>query len=77
VPRQRLIQAFETEFGAGAGRALEVTCRRIGGAAYLSEIRLALRRDALDMPLSREALHLDGPAPRGGCPADVLIDRAG
>lgn len=76
VALRRLLQAFEEDFGPGAARALEVTCRRSGGVAYLAEIRLALRRDAIDQPLSRAGLFLDGPAPRGGCPGEIAVDRA-
>lgn len=80
---RRLIQAFEQDFGAGAAAALQIICRRGGGRAYLTEIRLALRREAIDKPpgaidkpLSRNALFLDGPAPKGDCPAEIVIDRA-
>lgn len=75
VALRRLLQAFEQDFGPGSAQALEVVCRRSGGTAYLAEIRLALRRDAIDKPLSRAGLFLDGPAPRGGCPAEIAIDR--
>lgn len=77
IPLLRLIDAFEREFGAQAGAALTITCRRSGGRAYLAEIRVALRPDAVDKPLSANSLFLDGERPRGGCPRNVVIDRAG
>ncbi|HNB26966.1 MAG TPA: ribonuclease [Alphaproteobacteria bacterium] len=77
IPLARLVDAFEQEFGDGAGAALTVTCRRAGGRAYLAEIRLALRPEAIDEPLAAGSLFLQGDAPRGGCPRNVIIDRAG
>lgn len=73
----RLIEAFEHDFGDGAGAALTVTCRHAGGRAYLAEIRLALRPEAIDQPLAGDSLFLPGNSPRGGCPRNVVIDRAG
>jgi len=79
-----LIQAFEQDFGADAAAALRITCRRGDGGTYLAEIRLALRPEAIGKPseaidelLSRNALFLDGPVPKGDCPAEIIIDRAG
>lgn len=77
VSRRVLLEAFERDFGGGAATALEITCRRSGGRAYLAEIRIALRPEAIDKPLSRNLLFLDGPAPKGNCPAEVFIDPAG
>lgn len=77
IPLLQLISAFENEFGAESGAALTVTCRKAGGRAYLAEIRLALRRNAIDKPLSANSLFLDGDPPRGGCPRNIVIDRAG
>ncbi len=77
VSRRGLLSAFEADFGAGAVAALEITCRREGGRAYLAEIRLALRPEAIDKPLSRNMLFLDGPPPHGGCPAKIQLDPAG
>jgi ribonuclease T2 len=77
VPLIRLVEAFERDFGAEAGAALTITCRRSGGRAYLAEIRVALRRDAVDRALDADSLFLAGDPPRGGCPRNVVIDRAG
>jgi len=77
VSRRGLLDAFEADFGAGAAAALEVTCRKDSGRAYLAEIRLALRPEAIDKPLSRNALFLYGPPPHGGCPAQIYLDPAG
>ncbi len=77
LSRRALLDAFEADFGAGAAAALEITCRREGGRAYLAEIRLALRPEAIDKPLSRNMLFLDGPPPHGGCPAKIQLDPAG
>jgi ribonuclease I len=77
VSRRSLLNAFEVDFGPGAPAALELICRQDGGRAYLTEIRLALRPEAIDQPLSHNALFLDGPPPHGGCPAEFYLDRAG
>ena len=71
-----MLAAFEGDFGAGAADALELVCRRDGQRAHLAEIRLALRRDAIDKPLSGNTLFLDGPPPHGGCPAKIYLDPA-
>lgn len=76
VPRRDLLDAFEAEFGAGSADALEIICRQDGGHAYLTELRLALRPEAIDKPLSRNALFLDGPPPHGDCPAQIYLDPA-
>lgn len=76
VSRRGLLSAFEADFGPGAATALELMCRTDGGSAYLTEVRLALRPDALDKPLSTGTLFLDGPPPNGGCPAEFYLDRA-
>ncbi len=72
-----LLEAFERDFGGGAVAALEITCRRNGGRAYLAEIRVALRPEVIDKPLSPSLLFLDGPAPKGNCPAEIFIDPVG
>ncbi|MBL8573876.1 MAG: hypothetical protein JNM13_09385 [Hyphomicrobiaceae bacterium] len=77
IPLIRLVEAFRLDFGAEAGAALTITCRRSGGRAYLAEIRVALRRDAVDRALAADSLYLAGDPPRGGCPRNVVIDRAG
>jgi len=77
VARRALLAAFEQDFGSGAAFALELVCGRGGGRAYLTEIRLALRPEATDKPLSGNLLFLDGPAPKGNCPTDIFIDPAG
>ena len=77
VPRRGLLDAFEADFGADAADALELLCRRQGQRAHLTEIRLALRLDAIDKPLSRNALFLDRPPPLGGCPVEIYLDPAG
>jgi ribonuclease T2 len=77
VARRDMLAAFERDFGAGAADALELVCRRDGQRAYLAEVRLALRRDAINKPLSGNTLFLDGPPPHGGCPAKIYLDPAG
>lgn len=75
IPLYRLIGAFERDFGDGAAAALTVTCRRAGGRAYLAEIRVALRPEAIDKPLAGDSLFLQGDLPHGDCPGKVIITR--
>jgi ribonuclease T2 len=77
IPLPALIEGFEAEFGADSAAALIVTCRSSGGRTHLAEIRLALRLDSIDKPLSGNSLFLEAPKLEGGCPGRVLIDRAG
>jgi ribonuclease T2 len=77
ISRRDLLQAWERDFGPGSADALEIVCRRDGQRTNLTEVRLALRRDALDKPLSPDTLFLDGPPPHGGCPARIYLDPAG
>lgn len=77
VSRRDLLQAWERDFGPGTADALEITCRNDGQRAYLLELRLALRPDGLDEPLSGSMLFLEGPPPHGGCPPRIYIDPAG
>ena len=77
VSRRDLLQAWERDFGPGTAKALEIVCRRDGSRGLLTELRLALRRDALDEPLSGSMLFREGPPPHGGCPAQIYIDPAG
>lgn len=77
VTLRRLIDVFEQDFGTASGAALTVTCRRSGTRAYLAELRLALRRDAIGKPLSGNSLFTARGDGRGGCPNRIQIDRAG
>jgi ribonuclease T2 len=77
LQRRQLIDAFEAAFGPGSGRALGLLCAPGGGYTNLSEIRIALKPTALDGALDRDDLYLEGPAPRGTCPAIVHIDPVG
>lgn len=77
VPLRRLVDAFAAEFGAGAGAALDVTCRRWDGHAYLVELRLALKPDAIDKPLTGKSLFVGNRERRETCAKTVVIDPAG
>jgi ribonuclease T2 len=77
VARAALIDAFAAEFGTPAANALTLTCRKDGDRTLLSEVRVALKPDAIDRPLAAESLFLGRENPAGGCPAQLVIDRAG
>ena len=72
--RRDLLRAFAGEFGQGSERALQLVCRRDGGKAHLAEIRLRLRAEAVEAPLSPRSLDRTRTA-KGNCPARFLIER--
>lgn len=75
VARRDLLQAFSGEFGKGSERALQLLCRQDDGAAVLSEIRLRLRVEAVERPLTARSL-ATGKAAKGNCPARFRIESA-
>jgi len=77
VTPQQLFNAFEATFGAGASQALTLVCTRGGGLDYLSEVRIALKPDALEGTLERDDLYLSGGRPSGSCPDTIRIDSVG
>jgi ribonuclease T2 len=77
VPRQKLIDAFEGEYGPGAGKALTLLCKRLGTESLLIEIRITLEPSAMDGELGAEDLRPTDPEIRGSCPATILIDPVG
>lgn len=77
LPRRRLIQAFEEEYGPGAGRSLTLLCKRLGKESLLIEIRITLEPSAMDGVLDADDLRPTAPGIRGSCPATILIDPVG
>jgi ribonuclease T2 len=75
LPRRKLIQAFEAEYGPGAGRALTLLCKPLGEENLLIEIRITLEPSAMDGRLDGRDLRLG--TPRGSCPTTILIDPVG
>jgi ribonuclease T2 len=73
LPRRKLIEAFETSFGPGAGKALTLLCAQ----KRLIELRITLQRSAIDGALGAEDLRPTAGGTRGSCPASVLIDANG
>jgi ribonuclease T2 len=72
VARRDLLQAFSKEFGQGSERALQLLCRKDGADFYLSEIRLRLRVEAVEAPLSAQSLDT-ARAIKGSCPARFWV----
>jgi ribonuclease T2 len=72
IARRDLLQAFATEFGKGSERALQLLCKKDGGISVLSEIRLRLRMEAVEKPLTRASLDMSR-ASKGNCPARFSI----
>jgi ribonuclease T2 len=74
VARQQIIDAFEADYGPGAGKSLTLLCKPRGTESLLIEIRLTLEASAMDDAFGAEDLCPAAPQARGSCPAAVLID---
>jgi ribonuclease I len=68
VARRDLLSAFSAEFGKGSERALQLLCRQGDGGSVLSEIRLRLRAEAIEAPLSAQSFDTRK-VTKGNCPA--------
>jgi ribonuclease T2 len=77
VTPQQLINAFEASFGAGSSQALTLVCTQGGGLAYLSEVRIALKPDALKGALEHDDLYLKDGGEAGSCPDTIRVDSIG
>jgi ribonuclease T2 len=72
VARRDLLQAFSMEFGHGSERALQLLCEEDDAGAYLREIRLRLRVEAVEAPLSAQSFDT-ARAMKGNCPARFRV----
>lgn len=75
VARRDLLKAFAGSFGKGSERALQLLCRKDEGSPTLSEIRLRLRAEAVEQPLSAGSFET-GKAAKGNCPARFRVESA-
>jgi len=73
VARRDLLRSFAVEFGPGSDRALQLVCRKDDGVSVLSEIRLRLRVEAVEAPLSATSLDT-AKAGKGNCPARFWVE---
>jgi ribonuclease T2 len=69
VERNKVLAAFEQDFGAQSARALALDCE----AGALQEIRIRLKRETLPQGLTAETLAIPAKAPRSDCAAKILI----
>lgn len=76
VSRRELIDRFELDFGKGSGRALRLFCVRPDGTPILAEIRLTLRPNRIELPLTRGSLAIPAVAATGTCPTRFQIKAA-
>src|SRR5689334_317711 len=56
VTRQQIIDAFEADYGPGAGRSLTLLCKPRGTESLLIEIRITLEASAMDDDFGAEDL---------------------
>lgn len=73
VSRRDLIERFELDFGKGSGRALRLFCTRPEGSPILAEIRLILRPNRIELPLTRGSLAIPATPASGTCPTKFEI----
>ena len=77
VALKDLLAAFDRQFGAGASRALKVSCDRAAdGASTLSEIQLRLKRDRIADGLLATTLDTSRKPSKGKCGSTLLIQSA-
>jgi ribonuclease T2 len=76
VSRRDLIDRFELDFGKGSGRALRLFCTRPEGMPILAEIRLILRPNRIELPLTRGSLAIPAVPAAGTCPTKFRIETA-
>lgn len=77
VDRRDMIDAFEMDFGKGSGRALRLFCKRSETAAWVIEIRLALRVGRVAEKLTRGSLVIPPSVKSGTCPTRFRIEAVG
>lgn len=73
VTLNQLLGALTPLFGPEAAERVEVLCQGVGDAAYLTEIRIPLKREAVNAPLSPAAL--GEASPRRKCAVFVIDPR--
>jgi ribonuclease T2 len=69
VARQKLLDAFEQDFGPKSARALALDCKD----GNLQEIRIRLKRPSIAQGLTAETLAIPAKPPRGDCAAKIAI----
>jgi ribonuclease T2 len=74
VARQQIIDAFEADYGPGAGRSLTLLCKPRGTESLLIEIRITMEASAMEDDFGAEDLRPAAPQARGSCPSAILID---
>jgi ribonuclease T2 len=73
LSRKQLLDAFEKDFGKGAGKALLLDCDKNDGATALQEIRVYLKRSGITQGLTADRLAIPPKPARGDCAADLLV----
>ena len=73
ISRKELLAVWEREFPA-AKNSLVPRCRKIGNQSYLTEIRVALKKNVSD---SLSSILLDKPGIRSNCATRIYIDEVG
>jgi len=77
VSLQALQSVFEKDFGEGSREFVRFQCARMYKASFLTEVRLYLRKDRLDQPLSKESFTEPAVSEEGTCEDEFLIDLPG
>ena len=72
VARGDVLAALAAEFGKSSTRALQLICRKDEGVSVLSELRLRLRANAVEAPLSPRSFDTAKEA-KGNCPARFRV----
>lgn len=74
VGQQALVAAFESQFGAETGNAIDFICRKSGGKSHLVNVKLTVTVKALTRGLAPEYLWKPQRPLRRGCPENIFVD---
>jgi ribonuclease T2 len=76
VGRNALLDAFATDFGKDAGRALTLDCVKSAEGSALTEIRIRLKRETVTQGLNPATLAIPDKPAKGDCAATIRIPDA-
>lgn len=75
VDKTAFMQAIEKAYGSAAKDAVQLVCGPKNQPKYLTEIRITLRADHINQPLSEASF--TATSDNGECPSSFVIDAAG
>jgi hypothetical protein len=74
VSQQKLLDAFQSDFGDQAGTAIDFICREVAGQSHLLQVRISIAARALSQGLKPDLLWHPHGALRRSCPETITVD---